>query len=105
MDVCLTIGLVAIGTFLMRALPFFAGRWLIKERWIRHLGLILPFSIMLLLILQTALQSALTYERGGISEALSLLLTVGLQWKTRNALLSIFLGAGLYMLLRNIVFL
>ena len=97
------VALVAAGTFLMRALPFLVGRWLTRERWIRHMGLILPLAIMVLLILQTAYQSAVSYEKGGIAEILSLILTFVLQWKLRNALFSIFSGAALYVVLRNTV--
>lgn len=97
------IALVAAGTFLMRALPFLAGRWLTRERWIRHMGLVLPLAIMVLLILQTAYQSAMSYEKGGIAEILSLVLTFILQWNVKNSLLSIFSGAALYVVLRNMV--
>ncbi len=94
----LVMGLV---TFALRALPFVAAQWLEKHPGVRRLGEFLPLAIMTLLLVHSAAGAASEHAGAPWPEALAIALTVILQWRRRNALLSILLGTGLYVLLRN----
>ena len=75
---------MAIVTFALRALPFVA-------------------AILALLLIHTLVgfirQDAPTV--GAWPALIAILVTVGLQWRWHHALLSIFAGTGVYVLLRN----
>ena len=95
---------MAIVTFALRALPFVAAGLLSRHHLIRALGRFLPAAILaLLLILHTLVgfirQDAPTV--GAWPTLIAILVTVGLQWRWHHALLSIFAGTGVYVLLRN----
>jgi len=72
-------------------------------RPIRALGRFLPAAILALLLIHTLVgfirQDAPTV--GAWPTLIAILVTVGLQWRWRHALLSIFAGTGVYVLLRN----
>ena len=95
--------IVAMGltTFALRALPFVAAQWLQKHTVVQRLGEFLPLAIMTLLVVHSAVGSALTHDAGPWPELAAVALVVVVQWRSRNALLSIVLGTGLYVLLRN----
>ncbi len=95
--------IVAMGvvTFALRALPFVAAQWLQKHSVVQRLGEFLPLAIMTLLVVHSAAGSAQQHAGGPWPELAAVALTVAVQWRSRNALLSIALGTALYVALRN----
>ncbi len=96
------IAMMALITFALRALPFVASRWLQSHPAVRRLGRFLPLAIMTLLLLHTIVGSAREHAAGPWPELLCAGLAAVLQWRSRNPLLSILAGTGLYVLLRNL---
>ena len=96
------IALMALITFALRALSFVASRWLQSHPAVRRLGRFLPLAIMTLLLLHTLVGSAREHAAGPWPELLCAGLAAALQWRSRNPLLSILAGTGLYVLLRNL---
>ena len=96
------IALMALITFALRALPFVASRWLQSHPAVRRLGRFLPLAIMTLLLLHTLVGSAREHAAGPWPELLCAGLAAALPWRSRNPLLSILAGTGLYVLLRNL---
>lgn len=96
------IAAMALVTFALRALPFLASQWLEKHPLVQGLGRFLPLAIMTLLLVHAVTSAATAHAGGPWPELLAITLVVGLQWRRRNALLSILLGTGLYVLLRNV---
>lgn len=92
---------MALITFVLRALPFVASRWLQHHDIVRRLGRFLPLAIMTLLLLHAIVGAAREHAAGPWPELLSAALAAMLQWRSRNPLLSIVAGTGLYVLLRN----
>jgi len=99
------IGVIAamgIITFALRALPFVAAQWLQKHPLVHKLGQFLPLAIMTLLLVHSATGAAREHASGPWPELLAVALVVLLQWRRRNALLSIVAGTCVYVLLRNL---
>lgn len=88
-------------TFGLRALPFLAAKFLQKHPMVQQLGRFLPLAIMSLLLVHTLVGSARDNPTGPWAELLAVAVTLGLQWFKRQALLSILVGTGLYVALRN----
>jgi branched-subunit amino acid transport protein AzlD len=95
------IAAMAAVTFGLRALPFLAARWLQKSSRVRALGQFLPLAVMSLLLAHTVLANARDNPAGPWAELAGVGLTMGLQWRWRQALLSILAGTALYVVLRN----
>ncbi|MEN9904134.1 MAG: hypothetical protein RLZZ555_699 [Pseudomonadota bacterium] len=96
------IAVMALITFGLRALPFVASRWLQQHDIVRRLGRFLPLAIMVLLLLHAIVSASREHQNGGPwYELLGAALAGLLQWRSRNPLLSIVAGTGLYVLLRN----
>ncbi|MBC7404856.1 MAG: AzlD domain-containing protein [Cytophaga sp.] len=100
-EVIIATGLV---TFALRALPFVAAQWLKKHPIVQHLGQFLPLAIMTLLLLHSAMGSALEHASGPWPELLAIAIVVLLQWRSKNALLSIIAGTCVYVVIRNLNF-
>ena len=96
-----TIAAMALVTFALRALPFIAAQWLQRHPIVQHLGEFLPLAIMTLLLVHSAAGAAREHAAGPWFESLAIALVILLQWKQRNALLSILVGTGVYVALRN----
>ena len=99
------IGVIAamgLVTFALRALPFVAAQWLQKHPLVQRLGEFLPLAIMTLLMVHSVMGSATENPSGPWPELLAVVLVVLLQWRAKNALLSILVGTGVYVLLRNV---
>lgn len=94
----LVMGLV---TFALRALPFITASWLERSPFVRRLGAFLPPAIMTLLLVHSAAGASREHTSGPWFEIAAVILTIALQWRGRNALLSILAGTGMYVLLRN----
>lgn len=95
------IAAMALVTWALRALPFVAAQWLRKNPLVERLGEFLPLAIMTLLLLHSAAGSAQRDRLGPWPELLAVGMVIALQWCSRNALLSILLGTGAYVLMRN----
>lgn len=97
--------LIALGTFLTRALPFilFPDK---KEtpKYILYLGKVLPFSVIGLLIIYCIKNVSFVAAPYGIPEAIGILCTVVLHLWKNNTLLSIGGGTLIYMVLVQLVF-
>ena len=93
---------MAAVTFALRALPFVAAQWLQKHSVVQRLGEFLPLAIMTLLVVHSAAGSAQQHAGGPWPELAAVALTAAVQWRGRNALLSIALGTALYVVLRNV---
>lgn len=98
--------IVAMGlvTLALRALPFVAAQWLKKHPVVQHLGQFLPLAIMTLLLVHSMTGSALEHPSGPWPEMLAVALVMLLQWRSKNALLSIVVGTCVYVLIRNLNF-
>ena len=88
-------------TFALRAVPFVASRWLQKHPVVQSLGQFLPLAIMALLLFHSAVGKATEDAIGPWPELFAVAVVAILQWRSKNALLSILLGTGVYVLLRN----
>jgi branched-subunit amino acid transport protein AzlD len=95
------IAVMGVVTFALRATPFVAGQWLKKHPMVQRLGQFLPLAIMTLLLIHSALGSIKTNPVSPWAELLAVVLVGSLQWRSKNALLSILIGTGVYVLLRN----
>ena len=92
---------MALVTFALRALPFVAAQWLHKHPLVQRLGQFLPLAIMTLLTIHSAAGSAREHAAGPFPELIAIALVAVLQWRTRNALLSILVGTAAYVAMRN----
>ncbi|MBQ8829761.1 MAG: AzlD domain-containing protein [Burkholderiaceae bacterium] len=88
-------------SFFERALPFFASSWLKKQKLVSDLGDFLPLAIMVLLVVHSSTDAALSHNGLPYPEVCAIAITVLLQWFFKNALLSIFAGTALYVVLIN----
>jgi branched-subunit amino acid transport protein AzlD len=88
-------------TFALRALPFVGAQWLNKHPLVQRLGQFLPLAIMTLLTIHSAAGSAREHAAGPFPELIAIALVAVLQWRTRNALLSILVGTAAYVAMRN----
>ena len=88
-------------TFALRALPFLAAQWLARQPVVQRLGRFLPLAIMTRLLAHARAGSAREHGRGPWAELIAVALVMLLQWRARNALLSIGAGTAAYLLLRH----
>jgi branched-subunit amino acid transport protein AzlD len=97
------LALLAAGavTFALRALPFVAAQWLARQPIVQRLGRFLPLAIMALLLAHAMAGLAREHARGPWAELIAVALVMLLQWRARNALLSIGVGTAAYLLLRH----
>jgi branched-subunit amino acid transport protein AzlD len=103
-DTGYVIGVIAamgLVTFALRALPFVGAQWLNKHPLVQRLGQFLPLAIMTLLTIHSAAGSAREHAAGPFPELIAIALVAVLQWRTRNALLSILVGTAAYVAMRN----
>lgn len=97
------IGVVAVITLLIRALPFL----ILKDKsnpYIEYLGDVLPYAIMAMLVVYCLKGVDLLSGNHGICEILGVLAVIGLHLWKRNTLLSIFGGTIVYMLCVQVLF-
>ncbi len=95
------IAAMALVTFVLRALPFVASQWLKHHPVVHHLGQFLPLAIMTLLLVHSVTGATGQHAAGPWPELAAVLLVVVLQWRSRNALLSILAGTAVYVVMRN----
>ena len=97
LQLVITIGIIALGTFLIRALPFFlfpAGKE--TPRVVTYLGAVLPSASIAMLVVYCFKNVSVFSGSHGLPEFISALFVH--KWR-HNLLLSIVGGTVLYMLL------
>ena len=94
---------VALITWLTRALPFLAFRNRPLPDVVRHLGDVLPSAIMVILVVYCLRNTQFALPPHGIPEASAALLVVLLQVWRKNMYLSIVAGTVCYMLLIRVM--
>ena len=93
------IAIMAIATFLTRALPFFAAEKMKDNVLIKHLGKFLPASVMFLLIVHCIKEAPIQSIPYGIPEFISITYISIVHTYTRNTLISLLSGTLIYMVL------
>lgn len=102
----LVMGLVTVA---LRALPFAFVRALKNSPLFEFLGTTMPVGVMVALVVYTVFGSlGLDGDGAGDPGAawavpIALVVTIALHWWKRNAVVSIFAGTALYMVLVNLV--
>ena len=103
-DVALVVIMTAI-TFGSRLLPFLLfGRSAQPPKWVVYLGRYLSPAMIALLVIYFVRDMTFTTPGGWLPYLIAGTVVVGLQWKTKNDLVSIFTGTALYMVLVQVVF-
>lgn len=101
----LSVAVMALVTFLTRAVPFLLfDRGEEPPRWVLSLGRILPPAIIAMLIVYCLKDMSFAAPGLWAPHLIASAVVVGLQWKFRNNLVSIFGGTVLYMVLIQAVF-
>ena len=100
-----SIAVMAVVTFLTRALPFLLfDRKGNPPKIVLYLGRVLPPAIIMMLIIYCLRGVALFSGSHGIPELVCVAVAAGLHWWKGNNLLSIFTATVLYMFLVQAVF-
>ncbi len=100
----ITIGIVALATLLLRALPFLAfpaDRPLPK--YVAYLGDALPYAIIGMLVVYCLKDVSPAVSPYGAPEALGVLAVAGLYLWRKNTLLAIAAGTAVYMLFVQLI--
>ena len=97
------IAAMAIGTMLLRALPFLVFRQE-PPKYISYLGRVLPSAIIGMLVIYCLKDISVSAAPFGIPELIAVVCVVGVQVWRRNSLLSILSGTVIYMVLIQLVF-
>lgn len=105
-EALITIGILAVITLLIRALPFilFKGSKPVP-RFVTYLGKVLPYALIAMLVVYCL--KDVSFVNGGtygIPEAIAIIVVALLHKLKHNMLLSIGAGTILYMLLVQLVF-
>ena len=91
------IGVMAAATFSTRALPFLLLRGRENHPVLIYLARVVPAAVMTILVLYAIRDIELRQAPHGLPELLAMAVTAGLHVWRSNALLSIGVGTGLYM--------
>lgn len=104
--VVLIIAVVAITTFLLRALPFiiFGSRKQLPDV-VQYMGRVLPPCIMVTLVVYCLKDISFAEGNYGIPEIIAILVVVLIHLWKKNTLLSIAAGTIVYMFLIQVIFL
>ena len=97
------IAVMALGTMLLRFLPFIIFRNT-TPKYISYLGKVLPAAIIGMLVVYCLKDTSFTEAPHGLPEIISTISVIGLQAWKRNTILSILCGTIIYMLLVQMVF-
>ncbi len=101
----LAVAVMALVTFLTRAVPFLLfGRGNQPPRWVLYLGRVLPPAVIAMLIVYCLRDMSFLSPAGWAPYLIASAAAVGLQWRFKNNLLSIFGATVLYMVLVQAVF-
>ncbi len=102
MRAALLVMVMAIGTILLRFLPFLIIRN-DPPRFISYLGRVLPPAIIGMLVIYCLKDVSITGTSHGIPELIAVMCVVGIQVLKRNTILSILSGTVVYMLITAFV--
>ena len=97
------IAAMAVGTMLLRALPFLVFRQE-PPKYISYLGRVLPAAIIGMLVIYCLKDISVSSAPFGIPELIAVVCVVGMQVWRRNSLISILSGTVIYMVLIQLVF-
>ena len=97
------IAAMAVGTMLLRALPFLVFRQE-PPKYISYLGRVLPSAIIGMLVIYCLKDISVSAAPFGIPELIAVVCVVGMQVWRRNSLISILSGTVIYMVLIQLVF-
>ena len=97
------IAAMAVGTMLLRALPFLVFRQE-PPKYISYLGRVLPSAIIGMLVIYCLKDISVSAAPFGIPELIAVVCVVGVQVWRRNSLMSILTGTVIYMVLIQLVF-
>lgn len=98
-NILLGIGVSAVITFLLRALPFIAFGGRKMPQWLERLGQMLPAAIMAVLVVYCLKDIGGDFVGTGIPK-LAAAAVVAISYKLKhNMLLSVFGGTAIYMLI------
>ena len=101
----ITVGVLAFGTIITRALPFvFFPNAQSAPRYITYLGKMIPAAAISLLVVYCLRYIDLTVAPRGIPEFVAIAVVAGLHIWRNNTLLSIAVGTVVYMALVQFVF-
>lgn len=104
-DTLSIIAVVAVCTFLTRALPFLIFKDTDRiPQIILYLGKVLPMAIMFLLVLYCVRNTAFLKYPYGLPEILGILVVVVLHLWKRNNMISIIGGTVFYMIMVQMIF-
>lgn len=105
LSTAIIIGIVAIGTWFCRVIPFivFAGKDEIPDM-VNYLGKVLPPAIMVVLVLYCLRKAQFTGPYFGGAEIISIVVVTLLQMKKGNTILSVLGGTACYMMLIRTIF-
>ena len=97
--------MLAIGTIITRFLPFIvfknSGS---SSSYINYLGRVLPYSTVGFLVIYCLKDVNLRSPTYGVPEGIAIVCITALHYWKENALLSIGVGTGIYMVLLQVVF-
>jgi branched-subunit amino acid transport protein AzlD len=96
--VLLSIAAVGLVTFLVRALPFLAAKWLKHHPLVRQVGEVLPSAIMMILLVHSMRGLSELRPGTGWEVLVCVAVCIGLQLKFRQPFLSMAAGTVLYIL-------
>lgn len=104
-DTAILVGVVAVCTFVTRAVPFvlFGGNEQVPGR-VQYLGRVLPPAVIATLIVYCLRNVEFGRYPGGMAELIAIAVVVVLHLWKRSSLLSIGAGTALYMVLVQVVF-
>ncbi len=103
MTAAILVSVMAVVTFLLRALPFLVFRGE-TPAYVSYLGEVLPPAIIGMLVIYCLKDVHWASSPFGLPELIAAACVVGLQVWRRNALLSILAGTAVYMVLVQLVF-
>ena len=103
MTAAVLVFVMAVVTFLLRALPFLVFRGE-TPAYVSYLGEVLPPAIIGMLVIYCLKDVQWTASPFGLPELIVAACVVGLQAWRRSALLSILMGTAIYMVLVQLVF-
>ena len=103
MRAAVLVAVMALGTMLLRFLPF----WVFRSRvpaYIAYLGKVLPPAIIGMLVVYCLKDVSVVSAPYGLPELIAAVCVVLLQAWKRNSLISILSGTAIYMILLRTVF-
>lgn len=100
--IALLVAVSAAVTWALRALPFVVLAPMRHSTVVRYLSLHMPLGVMVMLALYTVRDVPEAAGRQQLWLVIAVLVTVSLQVWRRHALLSIFVGTGIYVALMSL---